>query len=86
MWQLRGPELSGADAEALPVLLELLESDDPRERGVASQHLRLLGRAGRAAVPLLLRAIETAELDLDREQFKADLRMIDPETAAKAGK
>src|SRR5436305_9515434 len=51
------PLLRG-DAEAVGVLIELLEYQDRKVRSVALQGLKEVGRPAKAAVPVLLKALD----------------------------
>jgi hypothetical protein len=62
------------DAEAVPVLIELLQRTDPKVRRIAVQGLGWIGEAAKPAVPALLGALDDKDLRSDVEQalFRVD--------------
>jgi hypothetical protein len=81
----RQERLTEGDVQALPVLLELLRSDQPKARWVAVSGLGALGRRAPEAWPALLAA---AQDDADEEVRQAAIhkvRQLDPDAAARAG-
>lgn len=57
------PLVSG-DAAALPVLMELFASADPKARRVAIEGVRRIGEPARAATPLLRAALQDPDVEV----------------------
>lgn len=77
------PLLAG-DAGAVPVLLELLRSNDSKARLIAAEGLERIGEKAKPAVPDLIAAMEDDNEDV-RAQAEQSLFYIDREAAERAG-
>jgi hypothetical protein len=76
--------LLAGDPDALPVLVELLESADPRARRVGAYGLRAIGPRARQAVPALLKALGDPDVAV-RFAAGGSLRRVDEDAAEAAG-
>jgi hypothetical protein len=73
------PLLEG-DPDALPVLVELLHSADPKGRRAAIQGLTALGAAAKEVIPDLVRALDDPDHDV-RVDARQALKAVDADTA-----
>jgi hypothetical protein len=55
------------DPEAIPVLMELFDSPDPKARRIAIEGIRRIGDPAKQAVPLLVKALEDNDFDVSCE-------------------
>src|SRR5262249_53218012 len=77
------PLLEG-DAEAVPVLIELLRSRDRQVRLIAAEGLERVGAKADAAIPALTNALSDADADV-RAQAGQALYRIDRDAARRVG-
>jgi len=78
------PPLQNGDPEAVPVLIELLQTPERNVRILAARGLETIGPPARPVVPVLLTLLEDEDLDLVN-QVIITLTTIDPITAKKVG-
>jgi hypothetical protein len=79
------PPWQEGDAEAIPVLLELLhQAPEPNVRALAARGLGQVGPAAHEAVPMLLAALDD-EADIVAHEAAAALCAVDPQALESVG-